>query len=147
MLFNSLEKKFAPKLKIVTRYESLFRGCSFSVLSDRSFVCCNSEELGGFLQEKLGEDTGSVSITYYKAGELCIECYLSRRNALQKQYTLRAALSGLDESNFSRIDYSAYEPGSTDACFALWMDGVNEHNFDSCVSILVESVHDVLRQI
>lgn len=145
MLFgNSLEKKFGPKIERALKYSSLLSGCSFSALPDRSFISYQSEELANYMLRKLGGDyEGSFSVTYYKEGKLNVECYFSRARGGIVYPALSAAV-GACRSKFDRVDLARQVPGETSTCFGLWLEKVNEDNFDESLGYLIDAVQAIL---
>lgn len=137
MLFNSLEKKFAPLMKRCIEKDFILAGTSFSLLPDRAFISANSEELNETLLKLLGGDyQGSISITYYKDGKLALELYFSDARGRVVGPALKQVAAAFDKTRFSCIQYSLFRPGESCASLRLEVDGVNENTFSQKFSSL-----------
>ena len=144
-MFHSFEKTYAPVLNSAIRGILPLAGCSFSLMTDRTFVAYHSDELGEFMSNMLGSgSTASVSVTYYKERKLNVEFYFARELGREVSSLLRQALDRFDDHKIDRVDYAPYRAGSTDTMFGLWLEGVDERNFANSLNLLFASATFIL---
>ncbi len=144
---SSFKKTFEPKLRDVLRHHPILAGCVFSVLAEREFITGASDSLGEYLLLRLGGNyEGSISLTYYKGGELSVECYFSNARARSIGLALEGVVNKYGRL-VDRAETTRYRPGDSSMSFRLVLCGIGEHDFEEAAGKLLADVACVLEEV
>ena len=144
---NPLKKIFEPKLRDILRNHIVLSGCEFSILTERDFITGTSDSLGEYLLLRLGGNyEGSISLTYYKGGDLTVECYFSNARARSIGLSLESAVNKYGKL-FDRAESTRYRPGDSSMSFSLGLCGIGEHDFKDAAERLLAAATCVLEEV